>query len=455
MKKMIGIFISLCFVMSFINVFAESDIRVTVNGALLGFDQPPIIENGRTLVPMRAIFEALGCKVEYYAGEEQYVFATKGLDTISLVIGSDMMFLNSETEIPLDVPARIENSRTLIPLRAVSEALGANVKWDEAERAVIIESKQGAHHIERKLLTQKLEDKIDFEAYIAYPFIESNGNEFIDQINKEYEDDARASLTEALGFYHEVLEDEDITAEDNVMFTLDLDYSVMMDRNGYLSILTNYATYTGGAHPNSTRIGRTFDLKANKEFALRDVFQTEAFDLENTVAENIAEKVAEYADEEHVKSVHDAAIANIDDAGFYLTDHMVHVFYVPYQIASYADGYLIADIRYDSAYINVDLSDYDCPELVYEMEGNRTTGFEWVLTQTSNKLTIEMNYIEPDTNLEGAGGVYQMRVKGVEPGNATIRLEYKRDWEEFPIQITEYQFYVEKDLGVTLINQQE
>ena len=451
MKKLIGILISLSIAVLPACTMAENDVSVTVNGKLLNFDQPPIIENGRTLVPMRAIFEALGCKVEYWE-EEKIVFAETGFDTISLEIGENTMLLNGETEITLDVPARIENSRTLVPLRAVSEALGANVEWNELDRAVIIESRQGAHKIERKLISEKVEGKFDFEANAYYPFIESDGNEFIDKINEEYKSNAKASITEALDFYNEILKDE-YSDDYDIPFTLDLDYIVTMDRKGYLSILTTYSSYTGGAHPNSTMEGRTFDLKENRELSLREVFNEETFDLENAVAQRIADKVLEYSDEEHAQSVHDEAIANIDYAGFYLTDDMVHIFYVPYQIASYAEGFLTADIYYDSEYINVDLSDYDWPELVFEIPGNRTTGFEWLPIQVSDKLDVELDYIEPTTNLLGAGGVYKMTVKGLKPGNAKIKLEYKRSFEELPIETLEYSFYVENDLGVTLINQ--
>lgn len=450
MKKIIGIFIAMCIAVSAMGVIAQSSIGVFVNGALLETDQPPIIENGRTLVPMRAIFEALDYRVEYYE-EEKMVVAQKGVTILSLVIDEKTMLLNWETEIALDVPARIENQRTLVPLRAVSEALGAYVEWNETERAVYIESRQGAHNIERKLLTQKVEDRIDFEAQVAYPVIESNGNEWIDKINKEYENDAKDSIKEALDFYYEVIESEDYPEAYDIAFTLDIDYDVTMDRNGYLSIVTSYATYTGGAHPNSTMTGRTFDFGENKELTLREVFHEESFDLENAVAERIAEKVALYADEEHVQSVHDAAIEEIDHAGFYLTDHAIHVFYVPYQIASYAEGYLIADFPYDPKYCRVDLGDYDCRELIYEIPGNPTTGYEWVLAQDCNKLDISLDYMEPDTNRLGAGGVYHMHVKGVTPGNAAIRLEYRRSWEESPLQTLEYRFYVENDLGVTRI----
>ena len=453
MKRIVCLLLTVFAVICFNGVFAANDITVTVNGNVIDFDQPPVIESGRTLVPMRAIFEALGCEVTYYEGEEKTVVAEKGLDSVSLTIGSDIMYLNYETEIILDVPARIENSRTLIPLRAVSEALGAAVEWVEDERAVIVESRTGAHSIKSGKLVYNEEGLINFEGTAVYPVIESDGDEFIDKINEEYKKEAESIVNEDLAFYHDCLNSGYEDYGSQIAFTSEVKYNVTYDRKGYISILTVYSTYTGGAHPNSTMWGRTFDLKEKKELKLRDVFNADTFDLDNAVAERIEEKVAEYSDDEdHIKAVHDMALEEIDNAGFYLTDDAVHVFYVPYQIASYAEGYLTADIYYDSEYINVDLSDYDWPELVYEVEGNPTTGYEWVLAEGSEKLDVSIDYIEPVTELVGAGGIYRITVKGLRPGNAAIKLEYKRSWEAFPIETMTYNFFVENDLGVTLVS---
>ena len=112
--------------------------RVKLNGTTLSFDVPPIIESDRTLVPLRAIFEALGASVSW-SEETQTVTAVKNNTTLSLQIGSDTLTKNNEP-IPLDVPARLINNRTMIPARAISEALGATVDWDEETNTVIITS---------------------------------------------------------------------------------------------------------------------------------------------------------------------------------------------------------------------------------------------------------------------------------------------------------------------------
>lgn len=121
-----------------INNTGNDDITVKLNGKLLDFDQPPIIFDDRTLVPLRVIFEALGADVSWN-GNTQTVTAAKNGIVITVKIGEECIYKNSEA-IAIDVPAMIVNERTLVPVRAVSEALGADVSWDGNIRQVIISS---------------------------------------------------------------------------------------------------------------------------------------------------------------------------------------------------------------------------------------------------------------------------------------------------------------------------
>ncbi|MCL1810139.1 MAG: stalk domain-containing protein, partial [Clostridiales bacterium] len=114
----------------------SQDVKVVVNGKALTFDQPPIIENSRTLVPLRAIFEALGATVDWNQSK-QTVTAVKGGVTVSLTIGSNVMVRNGKN-IALDVPAQLVGNRTLVPARAVAESFGAKVGWDPATKTVTI-----------------------------------------------------------------------------------------------------------------------------------------------------------------------------------------------------------------------------------------------------------------------------------------------------------------------------
>ncbi|MDH7578394.1 MAG: copper amine oxidase N-terminal domain-containing protein, partial [Bacillota bacterium] len=114
----------------------QSGIRVLFNGQPLSFDQPPMIVNGRTMVPLRAIFQALGAEVNWN-GATQTVTATRGNTVIVLVIGRSTATVNNRS-ILLDQPALLLHGRTMVPLRFVSEALGAEVNWDGATQTVTI-----------------------------------------------------------------------------------------------------------------------------------------------------------------------------------------------------------------------------------------------------------------------------------------------------------------------------
>ena len=111
--------------------------NITLDGNELTLDTPHIIDNGRTLVPMRAIFEALGAGVNW-DGATNTVTASVGDTEIQLVIGGKA-FKNGAS-VDLDVPAKLYEGRTMVPLRFVSEALGASVDWDGSTQTVIITS---------------------------------------------------------------------------------------------------------------------------------------------------------------------------------------------------------------------------------------------------------------------------------------------------------------------------
>lgn len=118
------------------------EVSVLVNGESLSFDAPAQIVQDRVLVPMRAIFEKLGARISW-DGDTQTITADKGGTNISLTIGKETASVNYN-RVPLDVPAMITNDRTLVPLRFISESLGASVDWDAANSQVRITTGGGA-----------------------------------------------------------------------------------------------------------------------------------------------------------------------------------------------------------------------------------------------------------------------------------------------------------------------
>lgn len=115
---------------------AAASISIYMDGVKLVTDQPPTTLQGRTMLPMRAIFEALDAKV-LWDQRKQMVTAIKDDTTIVLKIGSRAATINGSAVV-LDVPPQTLLGRTMVPVRFVSEAIGAEVGWDQRSQSVHI-----------------------------------------------------------------------------------------------------------------------------------------------------------------------------------------------------------------------------------------------------------------------------------------------------------------------------
>lgn len=112
---------------------------VVIDGEELSFlENPPAVVNDRILVPMWVIFEAFDMQVEWDWYSETAIAKKDGL-VIRVTVGQREAFVNDE-EIPLDVAARIMQGRTMVPLRFIGDAIGADVKWDSSANKAIITS---------------------------------------------------------------------------------------------------------------------------------------------------------------------------------------------------------------------------------------------------------------------------------------------------------------------------
>jgi len=147
MQKMVSILLILSILVSLtVPVLAGStEIKVYVDQVLINFpDQKPFINSdNRTLVPARFVSEALGAKVDWDAAARQVTVNYEN-KKIVLIIGSGTARVNDKL-VHLDTTATLVNNRTMVPLRFVSECLGAKVDWDQAKRAVYITTKNNLH----------------------------------------------------------------------------------------------------------------------------------------------------------------------------------------------------------------------------------------------------------------------------------------------------------------------
>lgn len=141
MKKFLSVMLSVLLLFSmalFVQAEEQAPIALTVNGETVLCDVPPQIIEEHTLVPLRAAFEAVGAMIVLWDEGTSTVHAINLEGTfIGLQIGSTTMF-TSEGNITMEVPARIVDDRTMVPIRAIAESLNCDVVWQSETRTVAL-----------------------------------------------------------------------------------------------------------------------------------------------------------------------------------------------------------------------------------------------------------------------------------------------------------------------------
>ena len=117
---------------------ASGSAYVFLDGEQVLFDQAPVVENGRTLVPFRAIFEAMGASISWDE-ENKTIEANNGDITLKLSVGSNTMYVNDKA-VELETAPKIIGERTMVPVRAISEGFDSEVSWDGETKTVYIKT---------------------------------------------------------------------------------------------------------------------------------------------------------------------------------------------------------------------------------------------------------------------------------------------------------------------------
>lgn len=121
------------------HAYAAKEVKISIDGkAMVPKDMPAVIIDGRTMLPMRQIAQELGCEVTWNEAAKQ-IYVMRGSDIIVFTVDSKAGYENGK-EFTMDVPATIVNDRTMLPVRALADALHLNIKWDDPNRTVIINS---------------------------------------------------------------------------------------------------------------------------------------------------------------------------------------------------------------------------------------------------------------------------------------------------------------------------
>lgn len=137
MKKFIAAMLAVSAMTVSPAVLAEEDtVSVIVDNVKVEFDQSPVIIDGTTLVPVRAVFEQAGAEVSWDQ-DTQTATLVKDNYTVTIKLNDTVLYKNG-TQIALAKPAQIINDRVLIPVRAIGEAMDFDINWDGFHSQVVV-----------------------------------------------------------------------------------------------------------------------------------------------------------------------------------------------------------------------------------------------------------------------------------------------------------------------------
>lgn len=176
MKKALSIMLLILMMASY--TFGETkpestELTIELNNVVMDLEEPPVIINGRTMLPVRYIFEPLGLTVSWDEVTRTAIGEKEGL-RIDMGIDEAVAYVNGEP-ITLDVPSTIINQRTYVPVRFVAESTGAVVTWDEATFTVGI-----AYDLDVTQILKNIYDDINDEDGPNYDEIYSDYNQVLD-----------------------------------------------------------------------------------------------------------------------------------------------------------------------------------------------------------------------------------------------------------------------------------
>ncbi len=143
MKKIVALLSTVLIMFSLTSPVLADTPKVTFNGVQMEFEADPYIKNDFTMVPFRAIFEAMGATVGWDPDTRNvmaYLETEDDFIDVGMQIDLPYAFVKGEM-IELDIPAEITNNFTFVPIRFVAENLGAQVEWDHDNYTVVITTK--------------------------------------------------------------------------------------------------------------------------------------------------------------------------------------------------------------------------------------------------------------------------------------------------------------------------
>ncbi|OBR67936.1 hypothetical protein A7K91_18550 [Paenibacillus oryzae] len=253
-------------------VEAQGEIKVYVAGKLLELESPPFIENSVTIVPLREIAEALGAKVTFQdeGKEARAIGLTRGNRSAKLTIGSKTMTANGR-KVDLPVAPRLVDGTALVPVRAISEALGSIVIWDSSKHSIRIDDPKelpslGTAENVMKLLNEaeKRKSKMNSRVYLA---IETSG-----AVPAAVEGGAVSDQSASPGAESELSGSDDFSTTNVQVAGVDEADWAKTDGSFIYQISSNRVIIADISNPDAPKLAASLDYGTNDAFMPQELY---------------------------------------------------------------------------------------------------------------------------------------------------------------------------------------
>lgn len=301
------------------------------------------IVSDRTMVPLRGICEKLGSTV-LWDGENKKITVVRGEKKLEMKLGEYKIDVDGH-EKRMDAVPDVKDGTTFVPVRFLSENLGFEVEYNGTDKSVSVdlatenpivihnEREEKAGNVEVDLQYPQIEGLKNLEVQKQINGILKNHVEDFKLVTKDFENEVKELRKE--GFEHN--------------YGAVVNYEVMYNKNGLLSVVFTDYTYTGGAHGMYGDISYTFDLTTGETYHLEDLFNV-GFDYKNIINEIVKEQFnsMDYILEEF-KSIS-------ENQPYYLSNNGIVVYFTLYEYTPYAAGIPRFTIPYEQIASSIQLN---------------------------------------------------------------------------------------------------
>lgn len=323
-------------------ISAHPPIEVYVDGQEVSFDQEPVIIEDRTLVPMRAIFKALGSEVTW-SEPTQTITSTKGNDTVVLKIGETGVYKNGQLVYTMAVPAQIINERTLVPIRAIAVAFEAEVSWDPVGYVITIASastKGYSTTIEAEDGTTVLSFQMDFP---------QSSSAYAEQIQESLALEGQSLAKDFMNEFGEKAKKEyesaKVKGDSFTPYTYIGSFKMTRDDKEFISFYGT-STQSTGSEPVKGCTSYTFSAKNGKQVDLFDIIKDDRQEVEDFWETSFSSLI-----DEKPQSFYGDAKRRLEKSmeavGFYVTEDGIGFYLPPETIAPKEAGVISFTVKYE------------------------------------------------------------------------------------------------------------